>query len=182
MSFSCPHCGATCESADDFCQSCWTGLSQPYAAGASQPPPLSRLAPLSPEPPTCSQPAVVRGQEEWVAVPKHRGELLFDHSIPLSGASLLVGRFDASTGPVDIDLGSLPGGETVHRNHAKLEAVEGGWKVSELNPGRGNGVFVRPRGQERFSSRLSEPRVLGDGDEVSFGQATVVLKWRGDGC
>ena len=146
------------------------------APSAQQAPPSQNAqpAPVAQIPPSLA--ASASSDVAWVAVPKHRGELLSDRSIALTGTTLLVGRFDPSTGPVDIDLGSLPDGNTVSRNHAKLEAVEGGWKVSDVNPGAGNGIFVRAAGEERFSSRLDEPRVLSDGDEVGFGQVILVIK------
>ena len=39
--------------------------------------------------------------------------------IPLQGDHLVVGRFDASTGPVDIDLSGLAGQEHISRRHAE---------------------------------------------------------------
>jgi len=61
--------------------------------------------------------------------------------IPLQGPRLVVGRFDASTGPVEIDLTGVPGAENISRRHAELYFEGGAWKVRDL--GSTNGVFVK---------------------------------------
>ena len=88
-------------------------------------------------------------------------------SIPLQGERLVVGRFDASSGPVDIDLSGLGGQEHVSRRHAELYREGGVWHVRDL--GSTNGVYLKRRGESAFSPRLQEPATLSDGDEVAFG-------------
>ncbi|MDO4245688.1 MAG: FHA domain-containing protein [Deinococcus sp.] len=93
--------------------------------------------------------------------------------IPLQGEKLMVGRFDASSGPVDIDLSSLPGAEHISRHHAELYREGGQWFVRDL--GSTNGVFVRKGGQTAFSPRLQEPTLLTDGDELAFGNLMLTF-------
>lgn len=87
--------------------------------------------------------------------------------IPLKGEKLVVGRFDASTGPVDIDLSGLGGQEHISRRHAELYREGGVWKVRDL--GSTNGVYIKRKGEASFSPRLQEPAELHDGDELAFG-------------
>lgn len=93
--------------------------------------------------------------------------------IPLQGPKLTVGRFDASTGPVEIDLSSLPGAENISRRHAEVFFEDGVWKVKDL--GSTNGVFIKKAGQTAYSARLVEPTALGNGDELAFGNIVVVF-------
>ena len=93
--------------------------------------------------------------------------------IPLQGERLVVGRFDASSGPVDIDLAALGGAEHISRRHAELSQQGGRWTVTDL--GSTNGVFIKRAGQGAFSPRLQEPTPLSDGDEVAFGNLVLTF-------
>jgi hypothetical protein len=93
--------------------------------------------------------------------------------IPLQGERLVVGRFDASSGPVDIDLTGLGGQEHISRRHAELYRDQGGWTVRDL--GSTNGVYVKRAGESTFSPRLQEPAALHDGDEVAFGNLMLTF-------
>lgn len=94
--------------------------------------------------------------------------------IPLQGPRLVVGRFDASTGPVEIDLTGVPGAENISRRHAELYFEGGAWKVRDL--GSTNGVFVKRAGEETYSPRLVEPTPLHSGDELAFGNVIAVFE------
>lgn len=87
--------------------------------------------------------------------------------IPLQGERLVVGRFDASSGPVDIDLSGLGGQEHISRRHAELYRENGAWMVRDL--GSTNGVYLKRAGEAAFSPRIQEPAHLSDGDEIAFG-------------
>jgi pSer/pThr/pTyr-binding forkhead associated (FHA) protein len=93
--------------------------------------------------------------------------------IPLMGERLVVGRFDPETGPVDVDLSSVPDSEHISRHHAELYREGGQWFVRDL--GSTNGVFVRT-GDAAFGPRITAPRQLSDGDEVAFGNARLVFR------
>lgn len=93
--------------------------------------------------------------------------------IPLAGERLVVGRFDASSGPVDIDLAAIGGAEHISRRHAELSQQGGQWTVTDL--GSTNGVFIKRSGQGAFSPRLQEPTPLSDGDEVAFGNLVLTF-------
>lgn len=93
--------------------------------------------------------------------------------IPLQGEKLVVGRFDASSGPVDIDLGEMAGKEHISRHHAELYVENGTWHVRDL--GSTNGVFLKKKGESTFSPRLQEPAALADGDELAFGNVMLTF-------
>ncbi len=93
--------------------------------------------------------------------------------IPLQGERLIVGRFDASSGPVDIDLAGLAGNEHISRRHAELYLQNGVWYVRDL--GSTNGVFVKRAAESAFSPRLQEPTSLANGDELAFGNLMLTF-------
>lgn len=93
--------------------------------------------------------------------------------IPLQGERLVVGRFDASSGPVDIDLSGLGGQEHISRRHAELYREQGRWTVRDL--GSTNGVYIKHKGETGFSPRLQEPTPLADGDELAFGNLMLIF-------
>lgn len=93
--------------------------------------------------------------------------------IPLQGERLVVGRFDASSGPVDIDLSALGGQEHISRRHAELYREQGRWAVRDL--GSTNGVYIKRKGETGFSPRLQEPASLADGDELAFGNLMLTF-------
>lgn len=86
----------------------------------------------------------------------------------------LVGIFDTDSGPVDIDLESFIGGETVSRHHAEIYPEGGIWMVKDL--GSTNGVFIKPQGERRFTARITVPTPLNPGDEVAFGKVQFFVK------
>ena len=92
---------------------------------------------------------------------------------PLNGIAL-VGVFDPDSGPVDIDLESFLGGETVSRQHAEIYPEFGQWMVKDL--GSLNGVFIKPSGQSRFGARITTPMSLNPGDEVAFGKVQFIFQ------
>jgi hypothetical protein len=95
-------------------------------------------------------------------------------AIPLQGQRMVVGRFDPSTGPVDIDVTGMPGAERISRQHAEIYAESGVWKVRDL--GSTNGIFIKRAGESGYSPRLQEPSELNDGDEVAFGNVVFVFR------
>lgn len=92
----------------------------------------------------------------------------------LVGTRATVGRFDPSTGPVDVDLSSLPGAEHISRRHAELFVENGRWVVRDL--GSTNGVYVKRAGEQDYGARLQAPYALADGDEVAFGNVQFVYR------
>jgi hypothetical protein len=136
------------------------------SAGPAQPEAL----PIAPETPAAPPPAPFFRPARLVF---KRFGALTNESIPLQGPRLVVGRFDASTGPVEIDLTGVPGAENISRRHAEL-FFEGVWKVRDL--GSTNGVFIKRAGEEAYSPRLVEPAELRDGDEIAFGNVILVFQ------
>jgi hypothetical protein len=85
----------------------------------------------------------------------------------LHSERMVVGRFDPSAGPVDIDLSGGQGENYISRRHAEVYLEAGAWMVRDL--GSTNGVYVKRAGQAQYSPRIIEPQALSDGDEVAFG-------------
>lgn len=81
----------------------------------------------------------------------------------------VIGRFDPSVGPIDIDLGSLPEGVYVSRKHAKITEEDGVWKIHDL--GSSNGTFVLTDDFERV-----QVADLADGTEIALGNARFIFK------
>ena len=123
-----------------------------------------------------ASPAPEAGEAAPAKLFAKRHGALSDDAIPLSGARLVVGRFDPSTGPVDIDVTEMGGAEHISRRHAELYSESGVWKVRDL--GSTNGVFLKRAGEESYGPRLQEPAELRDGDEIAFGN--VVFAFRQD--
>jgi hypothetical protein len=49
-----------------------------------------------------------------------------------AGRPNVIGRWAPDSPPLDIDLSRLPGSESVHRTHARIEAQLGNWSVTHL--------------------------------------------------
>ena len=94
--------------------------------------------------------------------------------VVLAGERLVVGRFDPSSGPVDIDVSSMAGAEHISRRHAELYQAAGRWQVRDL--GSTNGVFLKRAGEASYGPRLQEPAALADGDELAFGNLVFVFR------
>lgn len=105
--------------------------------------------------------------------PKNVGAVA-SQGVVLEGARLSVGRFDPSTGPIDIDLTNVPGNEHVSRHHAELYVENGRWLVRDM--GSTNGVYIRPAGGTSYGPRIMEPYALRDGDEIAFGNIKYVYR------
>lgn len=93
---------------------------------------------------------------------------------PLSfpAGRFVVGRFDPSTGPVEVDLTRYAAADTISRRHAVVRFEDGQLYVEDQ--GSLNGVFLRRAGEEEFAPRIDGEQVVRDGDEVAFGN--VIFK------
>ena len=96
-----------------------------------------------------------------------RGGTLTDEKFVI-GAMASIGRFDPESGPVDVDMASLPEASYVSRHHAEIRGDENGWRIKDL--GSRNGTFVRAANGGAFA-RVQGEHKLHDGDEVSLGNA-----------
>ena len=99
---------------------------------------------------------------------------LGNNAFPLNGVRLSVGRFDPSTGPVDIDLSGMPGESHVSRRHGEMYLENGKWMVRDL--GSTNGIYVKHPGDASFGPRLQSPQELSNGDEIAFGNVMFVYQ------
>jgi len=98
-----------------------------------------------------------------------RGGVETDISFPFT-APAVVGRFDPTVGPIDIDLGALqPEGGYISRKHAKLVISDGVWMVEDL--GSANGTFILADDFEKV-----ETAEIVDGSEIAFGNARFVFR------
>ena len=172
MSKTCPACNKTNPDSSGFCDDC--GAEIPAASVA---PSDVKVAPSAPDPGVADGSTAAPACQGGDPAPAHltfkRFGVLSKDVIPLQASPLVVGRFDASSGPVDIDLTSLPGGENVSRQHAEVFFQGGSWMVREVSST--NGVFVKRAGETAFSPRLQTPTDLRNGDEVAFGNLAFVF-------
>lgn len=127
--------------------------------------------PLAPAPvvstPAISAPDVVGGGIKSARlVPRDYGASTTE-TFPLVGDRVSVGRFDSSTGPVDIDLSGMKGEAHISRRHAEFALENGKWVIRDL--GSTNGVYLKRVGQSAYGPRIAQPEILNDGDEVAFG-------------
>lgn len=104
-----------------------------------------------------------------------RNGALTEEVFPLS-ERVTVGRFDVDSGPVDIDMASLPEAAYVSRRHAEIWREEGQWKIKDL--GARNGTFVSSSdGQFR---RVTGEQSVSDGDEIALGNARFEFRVGGE--
>lgn len=167
MAIKCSICGIENADSDSYCRDCGNMLTAnpvpvPEPAPAPAPAPAAAPAP-QPEP---AAPGAKLFVKRYGAV---SGE-----GIPLAADRLVIGRFDPSAGPVDLDVTGMPGAEHVSRRHAEVYAQAGLWFVRDL--GSTNGLFLRRAGESGFSPRLQEPAELHDGDEVAVGNLVLVFR------
>ncbi len=127
--------------------------------------------PLAPAPPVNAPPVSVPvvsggGIKSARLVPRDYGASTTE-TFPLVGERVSVGRFDSSTGPVDIDLSGMKGEAHISRRHAEFALENGKWVIRDL--GSTNGVYLKRVGQSAYGPRIAQPEILNDGDEVAFG-------------
>jgi pSer/pThr/pTyr-binding forkhead associated (FHA) protein len=115
------------------------------------------------------------GDESAIATPIQtarlvlkRGGVITDIEFVLHPPAI-IGRFDPSVGPIDVDLGAQPEGAYVSRKHAKIVKDDGVWKVVDL--GSSNGTFVL---RDDFE-RVDEAELV-DGQEFALGNARFVFQ------
>ncbi|WP_051962968.1 FHA domain-containing protein [Mesoaciditoga lauensis] len=181
MPWKCPVCGNINDDDVDVCPQCGTlreSLSQPQDtskdSGAEQPqaqqvqqnrPPVNdtQSAPQNP----VSTPQASSSQLKLIY--KKNGQMT-NQEITISGSSAIVGRFDPSTGPVDIDLSGFEEGAYVSRNHAKLykDDTKNVWYVEDL--GSSNGTYLNRKKLEK-----NKPAELKKGDKLSFGNMKFII-------
>lgn len=146
----CSVCGTSNDEEAEVCSACGTELT-----GAARIPEASGEEPDL-EPKRTAQLFVKRGGAVV-------GEPFF------IGGTVVVGRYDIETGPVEVDLNGLPEATYVSRRHAEIDRhPEGEWTLRDL--GSKNGTFVRARGTTGFQ-RVVGSYPIGDGDEIALGNA-----------
>jgi len=90
-----------------------------------------------------------------------------DIEFPVS-APAIIGRFDPSIGPIDVDLSELPESQYVSRKHAKIDRADDVWTITDL--GSSNGTFLLRNDFERV-----ETAEISDGQEFALGNARFVF-------
>jgi hypothetical protein len=161
MAVLCEACGTYNPVDVDFCEGCGAELTVEPVLPPTFP---TLVAPVEHD--TKAIPAPAR-----LAI-KSQGELT-GTEFTLGGNPLTLGRFDAISGPVDIDLTGLPGSETVSRLHAEVFFTQGAWYIKDV--GSTNGVFIKRKLEGSFGPRLLAPARLEAGDELALGNMRMVL-------
>ena len=86
----------------------------------------------------------------------------------------IIGRFEPGEAEVDVNLESFSGSHTVSRQHGVLYREQGQWKVKDLDSV--NGIYIRRKGQSRFSQKITHSEILNSGDAIAFGKVSFILK------
>jgi pSer/pThr/pTyr-binding forkhead associated (FHA) protein len=193
----CTICGKENPAGADYCEDCGAALApatgapaavgsapeevQGDAAPPAADPPFVPEDGATPAPPDAATPAAAGGTATAPApvtnprLAVKRYGAVTTEEIPLQGERLVVGRFDPESGPVDIDLSSLPEAGQLSRHHAELyREADGRWYVKDL--GSTNGVFVKRPDSSTFGARITAPAALNPGDEVAFGNARFLFR------
>ena len=76
----------------------------------------------------------------------------------------VIGRFDPSVGPIEVDLGQVEEGSYVSRKHAKITLEDDVYEIEDL--GSSNGTFILRDDFERV-----EKAEIVDGDQIALGNA-----------
>jgi hypothetical protein len=186
MSVTCPACHYDANPVGtEFCEACGAELTAPVmpANPANVNPSLNPTPSISPTFPTITPitpPTPITPNPEPAKPERVTSTRLVAKQVnapqseyPLTQIAL-VGIFDVDGGPVDIDLESFLGGETVSRHHAEVYPEGGSWFVKDL--GSTNGVFIKPKGQARFAARITTPTALHPGDELAFGKVQFIFQ------
>ena len=161
----CPTCGSNVPDSADVCPDCGMDLKSRSPGAPTAPPANPPGAPPATPQPLPQAPAPAAGS---AGITLRRGGVLTKETFPL-GEHSVIGRFDPETGPVDVDLGTLPEAVYVSRHHAEIWCGPSGqWFVKDL--GTSNGTFVCAAGQRKFQKVTGE-QPLQDGDEVALGNA-----------
>lgn len=92
------------------------------------------------------------------------------------GQRNIIGRFDPSVGPIDVDLASLAEGVYISRKHAQIEFDGEKWVLSDL--GSSNGTFIKNEAGEFI--RVSEPTEITNESEIAFGNAVFKFTLTGE--
>jgi len=153
----CPVCGEEVHEGQNICPGCGTSIEE-GGIGPTPPPP--------PPPP---------GETSVARLLLKRAGMLTGDEFPI-GESVVIGRFDEETGPVDVDLSNLPEGVYISRRHAKIyRDPSGQWFVEDL--GSRNGTFLLPGGTGQLQKlQANQPTQINDGDEIAFGNARFIFR------
>lgn len=184
----CPDCCASVPDGSQCCPVCGTELTAPSrkfddAPVRGFPEVLSVAAPAVPEQepggvsdPGVASPALNALPSASARLTVKQGGALTTISFPITG-SVVIGRFDLDTGPVDVDLASVPGSEHVSRRHAQIwQDPSGIWFAKDL--GSSNGTFIRRAGHAQFE-RISGDQEIRSGDEIAFGNLKFAFETTG---
>lgn len=90
-----------------------------------------------------------------------------EHVFPIHSPAI-IGRFDPSVGPIDVDLGTIDEGVYVSRKHAKITEEDGVFRIEDM--GSSNGTFVLRSDFERVQEAELE-----SGTEIAFGNARFIF-------
>lgn len=86
----------------------------------------------------------------------------------------IIGRFDADTGPADIDLSQVPGGVYVSRKHARIFYKDGAWHIEDL--GSTNGTFIKTGDSGYVKLDVKKPVQISTGTTISFGNVQFIVE------
>lgn len=182
MSITCPACGSANLDDAEFCDSCGYELvgavaPSPKTSAVNQTLPANQFPPVNNFPVPVSQTlippiSVLATTKVAKLISKQPGSPVPEFS--LDTGSAVIGIFDSDSGPVDIDLESFPGGETVSRQHGEIYQEGGNWKIKDI--GSTNGIFIKRAGEARYGARITMPEILNNGDEIAVAKVRFLFQ------
>jgi uncharacterized Zn finger protein (UPF0148 family) len=184
MGKTCPVCGTEVPEGEKICPECGTSLDEVAMQAPAEAVSPQEEAAATPSTPAGapSTPQVTPTPAGQVSLPVAAARLLLKRAGMLTGdefpigESVVIGRFDEETGPVDVDLSNLPEGVYISRRHAKIyRDPSGQWFVEDL--GSRNGTFLLPGGTGQLQKlQANQPTQINDGDEIAFGNARFIFR------
>ncbi len=193
MSIKCWNCGTLNDDGEKYCKNCGVELSKgPISDKDNDSQIISKVnmdegdttnnASRSPYNIAEDNEETPNKEKQKIQNAFKEGELILKSSegiqktFVLNRPKVILGRFDQSTGPIDIDVSDLPGSNYVSKHHAKIYFEDGTWKVSDL--GSTNGTFIKEVNDDDYSSRIQEPMEIKDGTEIAFGNMIFVFRYK----
>jgi FHA domain/zinc-ribbon domain len=173
---SCPTCGEKLSDTATICSSCGMEIINELKAGIKIGTPSleSQYQKTIKEQDGANSAHVIMKPEQAKASLSMKRGSVATGDIFYIGTHVIVGRFDAETGPVDVDLGVFPESAYVSRHHAKIHCDESGaWFLTDLGSNNGTFIWTEPDKSKRMQS--GESIAIKDGVEFAFGNARFVF-------
>lgn len=176
MSVSCPLCHYDRNPKNSrFCEVCGTEITvlENFPTKIEEPTLPPKTISIPTNIPTSPPPTLEIAKNVGLAklIPKQVGAPIPEFVLDSDRA--IAGKFDANTGPVEIDLSGFYGTENVSPQHAQIYLEGGQWKIEDL--GSTTGTFIKPFGGTGYQ-KITAPFSLNSGDEITIGNIRLLFQ------